>query len=217
MLNMNFNERVLLQSTDLVWVESPMPGISRKLLERDGGELARATSIVRYTAGSHFSTHHHTMGEEIFVLEGIFSDEYGDYPAGTYIKNPPGTSHAPYSATGCILFVKLRHLNADDQLRVVIHTGEMPWYPGMVSGLQVMPLSEYATQHTALVRWAPGTIFKPHQHWGGEEVLVLDGVFSDQYGDYRQGSWIRSPHLSAHHPFSKTGCTILVKTGHLPT
>jgi len=67
-----------------------------------------------------------------------------------------------------------------------------------------------------LVRWAPGTKFNSHQHWGGEEILVLEGVFSDEKGDYPKGTWMRSPHLSAHHPFSKDGCLIYVKTGHLP-
>jgi len=91
-----------------------------------------------------------------------------------------------------------------------------PWFPGLVDGLSVLPLSEFGTQHTAMVRWAPGTFFSPHRHYGGEEIFVVDGVFEDEHGRYPTGTWIRGPHLSQHQPFSREGCLILVKTGHLP-
>ena len=215
LINADLSCRVVLQYQDLPWTMSPVQGIERKMLDRDGGEVARATSVVRYAPDTQFSMHTHDAGEEIFVLEGDFSDEHGDYPAGTYLKNPPGTSHAPRTAGGCLLFVKLRHLDAEDSERQVIHTRAANWYQGMVEGLTVMPLSEFGGQHTALVRWAPQTYFNPHRHFGGEEILVIDGVFEDEHGRYPAGSWIRSPHLSAHQPFSKEGCMILVKTGHL--
>lgn len=48
-----------------------------------------------------------------------------------------------------------------------------------------------------------------------KEILVLSGVFEDEYGSYPAGTWLRSPHLSRHQPFSRSGCTIYVKTGHL--
>ena len=148
------------------------------------------------------------------MLDGVLSDEAGDYPAGTYIMNPPGSSHAPYSKTGCILFVKLRHLGPDQVEREVLNTETAPWYQGMVPGLHVMPLMRQGSGST-LVKWAPQTYFNPHRHHGGEEIFVVDGVFEDEYGRYPAGSWIRSPHMSAHQPFSKEGCTIFVKTGHL--
>ncbi len=214
-LHAQLSERVTVQHLDLPWVDAPVAGIQRRLLERDGGEVARATSVVKYAPGSRFPSHQHDLGEEIFVLEGELSDELGVYGPGSYIKNPPGSSHAPASASGCTLFVKLRHLLPHDQTRVVIDTTQAAWYPGLVSGLQVMPLSEFETDHTALVRWAPGTRFNPHRHYGGEEILVLDGVFEDEHGRYPAGTWLRSPHLSHHQPFSIEGCTILVKTGHL--
>jgi anti-sigma factor ChrR (cupin superfamily) len=189
--------------------------VHRRLLERDGGEVARATSVVRYAPGATFDSHLHELGEEILVLDGTLSDEHGDYGPGTYIKNPPGSSHAPFSADGCTLFVKLRHLDPQDQERVVVDTVRAPWFQGLVQGLTVLPLSEFGTSHTAMVRWAPGTYFNPHRHFGGEEIYVVDGVFLDEYGNYPKGSWIRSPHLSQHKPFSVEGCLILVKTGHL--
>ena len=184
------------------------------MLDRIGGEIAKATSIVRYQPGSRFQPHTHDLGEEILVLEGTFSDETGDYPSGSYLMNPPGSSHAPYSDAGCILFVKLRHLGSDQVEREVVNTLAAPWYQGMVPGLNVMPLMQQGSRST-LVRWAPGTYFKPHRHFGGEEIFVVDGVFEDEHGRYPAGSWIRSPHMSHHQPFSKEGCTIFVKTGHL--
>lgn len=107
------------------------------------------------------------------------------------------------------------HLSPHDHQWLVVHTRQSPWFLGMFDGLMVMPLSEYGTSHTALVRWPPTTYFNSHRHDGSEEIFVVEGVFSDEYGRYRQGSWIRSPHLSQHQPFSAEGCLILVKTVHL--
>lgn len=215
MVNADLSQRCVVDGRAVDWQPSPSPLVHRKFLERNGGEVARATSIVRYDAGASFSFHVHALGEEILVLDGTLSDEFGDYGPGTYLKNPSGSGHAPFSESGCTLFVKLRHLAPDDCERVVVYTHQSPWFPGMVEGLKVMPLSEFGTSHTALVRWAPQTYFNPHRHYGGEEIYVVEGVFSDEHGSYQQGSWIRSPHLSQHQPFSVQGCLILVKTGHL--
>jgi len=214
-MNADLSQRCVVDSNVLPWQPSPSPLVHRRLLERDGAEVARATSIVRYDAGAKFAAHVHELGEEILVLEGTLSDESGDYGPGTYIKNPPGSGHAPFSKDGCTLFVKLRHLSPDDAGRVVVPTIQATWHRGMVDGLSVLPLSEFETTHTAMVRWAPGTYFNPHRHYGGEEIFVVDGVFSDEHGSYPKGSWIRSPHLSQHQPFSVEGCLIFVKTGHL--
>jgi anti-sigma factor ChrR (cupin superfamily) len=215
-INANFSERVVLDTSNAPWHPSPLPLVHRRLIERDGAEVARATSIVRYEAGARFDAHRHDLGEEILVLEGTFSDELGHYRAGTFIKNPPGSSHAPFSESGCTLFVKLRHLDKFDVGRVVVDTASARWFPGLVDGLSVVPLSEFGTQHTAMVRWAPETYFSPHRHYGGEEIFVVDGVFEDEHGRYPAGTWIRGPHLSQHQPFSREGCVIFVKTGHLP-
>ena len=214
-INADTTVRVTINTAELPWIVSPMPGVERKMLERDGEEVATATSIVRYAPGSSFSSHRHDLGEEFLVLDGIFEDENGQYPAGTYVKNPPGTSHTPFTQHGCTLFVKLRYMAEDDQEHNVIDTRSAQWHPGMVPGLSVLPLSESGTRHTALVRWAPETYFNPHRHFGGEEIFVIEGVFEDEHGRYPQGNWLRSPHMSAHKPFSVEGCTILVKTGHL--
>lgn len=215
MLNMDFSQRVVVETAKAQWQPSPAKGIERKLLEREEAERGRATSIVRYAPGSRFATHEHPLGEEIFVLEGVFSDETGDYPAGTYLRNPPGSAHAPFSKQGCTLFVKLHQFTAADQQVVRIDTQTAPWLPGQ-GGLHVMPLHSFETEHTALVKWPAGEVFKPHRHYAGEEILVVSGEFIDEHGRYPQGTWLRSPHASKHTPRVEQETIIYVKTGHLP-
>jgi anti-sigma factor ChrR (cupin superfamily) len=210
------HERVVLCTPDLGWVPSPTTGIRRRMLERIGDEVAIATSIVEYAPGSAFPSHAHPGGEEIFVLGGSFADERGEYPEGTYLRNPPGSAHAPRSAQGCTLFVKLRQFTAGDDASVRVHTPTATWMPGLVRGLSVLPLHDHDGISTALVRWAPHTRFGAHTHPGGEEILVLAGTFHDEHGAYAAGTWIRSPRYSAHAPFTgDDGALIYVKVGHL--
>ena len=214
-LHADLSQRAIAHSPDLPWLDSPMPGVHRRLLDRIGDEVARATSIVRYAPGSQFAPHVHGGGEEFFVLEGVFSDEHGDYPAGTYVRNPVGSRHTPRSEPGCTIFVKLWQMHPADQQRIAIATPHANWHPGLVEGLTVLPLHTFGTEQVALVRWAPGTQFQRHTHYGGEEILVLEGTFEDEYGQYPAGTWLRNPHRSSHSPFSREGCLIYVKVGHL--
>lgn len=218
-INEDFNQRVVIRPDDYDWVPSPMPGVERMMLDRIGDEVARATSLVRYKPNSEFSSHSHGGGEEYLVLEGVFSDEHGDYPVGTYVRNPIGTEHTPrIGPEGATIFVKLHQFETEDTDQKAISTKETEWLPGLVDGLSVMPLHEHGTEKVALVRWAPNTRFNPHQHWGGEEIFVLEGTFYDEHGVYPVGSWLRSPHLSKHTPYTKDdGALIFVKTGHLPS
>ena len=215
MLNLDFNKQVVIESAGLNWLTSPSAGVLRKQLARSEELAGHVTSIVKYEKGATFTAHPHPMGEEIMVLEGVFSDETGDYGAGTYIRNPPGSQHAPFSEEGCTLFVKLNQFNEQDDQFVRIDTRATQWLPGM-GGLQVMPLHEYQHEHVALVKWPAKEVFQKHRHFGGEEILVLSGEFCDEHGRYPKNTWMRSPHLSQHHPFVEEETVILVKTGHLP-
>jgi anti-sigma factor ChrR (cupin superfamily) len=215
MLNMNFNERVVIDSAQMPWQGSRADGVERKVFARESPESGHATSIVRFSPGSRFPRHEHPGGEEIFVLEGIFSDEHGDYPAGSYLRNPDGSAHSPHSDNGCTLFVKLCQFAPGDRSVVRIDTNKTDWLPGH-GGLKVMPLHSFEGEHTALVHWPPGEVFQPHRHFGGEEILVLSGEFIDEHGRYPSGNWQRNPHLSQHHPYVEQETVILVKTGHLP-
>ena len=217
-INADFSQRVVVDTNDMPWQASPSKTVWRKPLYRQGGEFGPVTSIVKYQAGGRFRVHQHPQGEEILVLAGEFCDDHGRYPAGTYILNPDGSQHAPYSDTGCTLFVRLRQYDGKDRIRTVIDTNNGPWQPGLVDGLSVLPLYSQAShaEHMALVRWRKNTYFPEHSHPGGEEILVLDGTFEDDYGRYPQGAWIRAPHMSRHRPFSKHGCLIYVRVGGLP-
>jgi anti-sigma factor ChrR (cupin superfamily) len=214
-INSDLSQRALVYSEEITWVDSPSPGVQRRMLERDGDEVARVTSIVRYAPESYFTGHVHGGGEEFLVLEGVFSDEHGDYCSGSYVRNPVGSKHIPHSKAGCHVFVKLWQMDPDDQDYVVINTNTAFWQPGLVQGLQVMPLHTYKTEQVALVKWEPGTRFNCHKHSGGEEIFVLEGVFEDEFGHYPKGTWLRNPPNSIHTPFSREGCLIYVKVGHL--
>ena len=211
----DWTQRAVVTPQGIEWVASPAEGVNRAYLERDGEERGRATSFVAYAKGASFPSHTHDLGEEFFVLEGCFEDEQGSYAAGTYVRNPPGSSHAPRSTEGCLLFVKLRYAALYDCQRRVIPTPRSPWLPGLVPGLSVMPLHQFGGESTSLVSWLPGVRFPRHRHPEGEEILVLDGVFEDEHGSYPKGTWLRSPPASEHSPRSPSGCVILVKTGHL--
>lgn len=221
-LRSDFMDKVVVRPEDYTWVDSPMPGVERMMLDRIGDEVARATSLVRYAPNSEFSPHTHGGGEEFFVLDGTFSDEHADYPAGSYVRNPIETSHTPrIGPEGATIFVKLHQFAADDTAHFAVQTRDAQWHQGLVPGLHVMPLHSHQGDHqgesVALVHWAPNTVFTPHRHWGGEEIFVLEGTFHDEHGSYPKASWLRSPHLSQHAPYTKEdGALIYVKTGHLP-
>ena len=216
-LNQDFTKRVVINTQNEIWHTSPSSGVERLYLERDNmGEYAKASSIVKFHPGSKFDNHTHDNGEEIFVLEGTFSDQHGDYPHGTYLRNPHNSDHIPFSKDGCKILVKLRQFKNGDNVSIVKDTLKSVWLQGLVPGLKVMPLHTFQTEHAAMVKWEPNTQFNTHKHWGGEEIYVVEGVFYDQFGSYPKGTWIRSPHLSEHRPFTKNeGALIFVKTGHL--
>lgn len=214
-INMDRSRRVVINTTRAPWVQSPAVGVWRKPLEREAAESGQVTSVVRYEPNATFRSHHHPNGEEVYVLAGVFEDEWGEYPAGSYFRNPPGSSHTPASPQGCLLFVKLNMFQSGDTRSVRLASSNMAWHPGIVDGLTVVELHSFGGEQTALVRWQPDTHFNRHTHPGGEEIYVLDGVFEDEHGRYPQGTWLRNPPYSTHHPFSTEGCTLLVKTGHL--
>ena len=214
-INADFTRRMVIDAESLPWEPSPMAGVARRKLDRIGGEVARATSLVRYDAGSRFSEHVHSGGEEFFVLEGVFSDEHADYPAGTYVRNPIGTAHSPHSDEGCIIFVKLQQFDAGDTRQCAVATTEATFIPGAVDGHSVLPLHQYQGETCALHKLEPGTQIEKMARVGGQEILVLSGAFSDAQGRYKAGTWIRNPDSQATPWASSVGCLLWMKTGHL--
>ncbi len=213
-LNMDLSKALCSHPEEQQWLKSPSDGVSRIHLEREAAESGHTTSFVKFEPGSSFPPHQHPQGEEIFVLEGVFSDENGDYPAGTYIRNPPGSHHKPFTRDGCTLFVKLDQFQNGDTKQLISRPDEQQWQLG-IGNLKVLSLHSYNSESTALVWWPENEVFQPHTHWGGEEIVVIKGVFIDEHGSYPKGSWIRSPHLSKHFPHVEEETLILVKVGHL--
>jgi anti-sigma factor ChrR (cupin superfamily) len=186
------------------------------MLDRIGAEVARATSIVRYAPESRFSAHTHGGGEEFLVLDGVFQDEHGDFPAGSYIRNPPTSSHTPRSLPGCTIFVKLWQFDPEDRTHVRIDTTRMSYVPGpKLEGLELMPLFQDERESVRLERWAPNAeIVLPVT--AGIELLVLDGGFSDGSESFESQSWLRlPPGVTARATAGTSGCRVWVKTGHL--
>ncbi len=187
------------------------------MLDRIGDEVARATSLVRYAPNSSFPIHVHGGGEEFLVLEGEFGDERGTYPVGSYVRNPIGTSHSPrIGERGCVIFVKLRQFEEEDDASVVIDTREANWPTEYAAGFEVLPLHRFRDERVYLVRWAPNTPFNEHTHEGGEEIFVIEGLFADEDGDYPAGTWVRYPPGSRHNAFTRSeGALLYLKSGHL--
>jgi len=215
-INADFDKRVLMHSDEIDWLASPMPGVDRRMLDRIGDEVARATTIVRYAANSKFSAHTHTGGEEFIVLDGVFQDEHGDFPVGSYIRNPPTTSHTPGSDDGCVIFVKLWQFDLDDRTQVMIDMNKNTSVDAAGrDGVAVMPLFSDADETVTMETWDAGAHVDMDLPLGGE-FLVLDGGFREGGDDLRKHSWLRLPvgnNLSAI--AGKQGAKVWIKTGHL--
>ena len=192
-LNADFTARVAVHAAEMPWIASPTSGVERRMLDRIGDEVARATSIVRYALESRFPAHTHGGGEEFFVLDGVFQDEHGDYPAGTYVRNPPTTRHVPGSAPGCTIFVKLWQFDPDDRQQMAIDTRTGSWQADADRpSVDTMALFESPREWVRLERWAPGAeiaIESPMLL----EVLVLDGTFDEAGETFARQSWLRLP------------------------
>jgi anti-sigma factor ChrR (cupin superfamily) len=218
-VNGDLSVRAVADTTRMAWAPSPSGTVWRKRVHLVGpAESGQVTSIVRYEPRSRFPAHDHPDGEEILVLEGVFSDEHGHWPAGTYLLNPEGFRHAPFSEPGCVLFVKLRQFPGRERRHVVIDTGELHWEPTAIPGLSHKNLYQQAgfSDVTRLERWAAGLDLGKLAYPQGAEFFVLEGEFADEAGVYSQGWWLRLPAGSAHHPRSERGCTLYVKRGGLP-
>ncbi|MEL7199182.1 MAG: cupin domain-containing protein [Pseudomonadota bacterium] len=215
-INADFTASALVHTAALDWVPSPMAGVDRRMLDRIGGEVARATSIVRYAKGSAFPEHTHSGGEEFIVLEGVFQDEHGDYPAGTYVRNPVGTHHVPGSEPGCTIFVKLWQFDPDDQeqLSIDLNTAELASDPDR-PGISASVLAGRDYEHVSLERWEPNTR-SVTMALGGFEVLVLSGTLTFASDTYTAHDWLRIPHGEAvDFKSGPDGARLWIKRGHL--
>jgi ChrR Cupin-like domain len=192
-LNADFTKRAVVHGAAMSWQASPIPGVERKMLDHIGDEVARATTIVRYAANSQFSPHIHGGGEEFLVLAGVFQDEHGDYPVGTYVRNPPTSRHRPGSVSGCTILVKLWQFDLDDRTQITLNTKQQPYIADLTRfGVSTMPLFSDDREMVQLERWEANIsidLLVP----GGLEIFVIQGSFSQGDEVFQVYSWLRLP------------------------
>jgi len=218
-INGDLSVRAVVDTARMDWASSPSGSVWRKRVHLVGPpESGQVTSVVRYEPKSCFPAHDHPEGEEILVLDGVFSDEHGDWPAGTYLLNPEGFRHTPFSEHGCLLLVKLRQFPGRERRHVVVDTHKLEWQAGAIPGVAHKMLYQQPGFHDAmrLERWEPQTDLGAITYERGVEFFVLEGGFADDFGAYAAGCWIRLPAGAEHHPRSTGGCTLYIKTAGLP-
>ncbi len=217
-INGNLAVRAAAHTSIMQWSPSPSGSVWRKRVHLVGPpEAGQVTSVVRYEPRSQFPAHDHPDGEEILVLEGVFSDEHGDWPAGTFLLNPEGFRHAPFSEPGCTIFVKLRQFAGTARRHLVIDTDAMDWGSSVREGISHRLLYEQSgfPETIRLERWVPGCESGPLSYPGGAELFVLEGELDDEAGSYSQGSWLRLPVGGSHTPRTTEGCVLYAKLGGL--
>lgn len=216
-LNADLSLRANLNINSLEWENSPSAGVQRLRLEADDDNppVERVTTVVRFAPQSAFSGHVHGGGEEFLVLQGIFSDQHADYPEGYYVRNPTDTGHAPHSDKGCTILVKLWQMHPDDQKQIAINTHDKNlWNKDKTFG-EILHLFEADYESVCMMHWTAGMKFTDLIFEAGVEYFVIDGSFSDDTGNYSNGSWLRLPAGSKQNITVNKNCLILRKTGHL--
>jgi anti-sigma factor ChrR (cupin superfamily) len=215
-LNADFSRRVVIHTQRLPWAASPIAGVERRMLDRIGGEVARATSVVRYAPGSRFAAHTHYGGEEFLVLDGVFQDEHGDYPRGTYVRNPPQSAHRPASLPGCTIFVKLWQFDLMDRQHVRLDAAQLAFsrVAGR-AGVALAPLYSDDCEDVRVERWDAGASVTLDLPDGGE-FLVLEGDLTEGEDRLTMHAWLRLPAGAVLRATAgANGCRLWVKTGHL--
>jgi hypothetical protein len=206
-LHADHSQRVVVDATAV------LQGQGAVTLESQGDRARIA--VVGHGAGEAWT---HSGGQllEVLVAQGTLLVGEATLGPLSYVRLLPGHVTELSTQSGCVLYENRRDWTETEEGSYAMAGDRLEWRQGMVPGLKVTSLHEGLTKHTALVRWAPETRFNPHTHVGGEEIYVLEGVFRDEHGAYPAGTWIRSPHMSHHKPFTEAeGATILVKVGHL--
>jgi len=192
-IHADFTKRAMAHAEKLEWQSSPSAGVDRRLLDRIGDEVARATTIVRYAAGSNFPEHTHVGGEEFIVLEGVFQDEHGAYPVGTYVRNPPTSFHSPKTDEGCTILVKLHQFHPDERTFVRTSMDQIGGLPDpMRKGVSVSSLYHNDRETVQVEVMEAGVTFDMG-HAGGYEIFILEGEAVIDGESFDQNSWLRLP------------------------
>ena len=209
-LHSDHSLRVVVDATDLYAGQTGERPLEQRVAP------AESQITLRSLKAGESMTHDGGMLLEVLVVRGLLSLNGEALGPASYARLAPGVSATFTSTEASMVYLNERTPTEPEKDSYALRGEELDWRQGMVPGLKVTSLHQGLTKHTALVRWAPETRFNPHTHVGGEEILVLEGIFRDEHGSYPAGTWIRSPHMSNHRPFTgPEGATILVKVGHL--
>lgn len=215
-VNADFSRRAVVHTEQLDWEASPMPGVERRRLDRVDDKHDRVTTVVRYAPGSSFSSHIHDGGEEFLVLDGVFEDDYGEWPEGSYIRNPPYSEHTPGSQDGCVIFVKLWQFDPQDRTFVHANIHKL----GRIreqdrAGVEVSPLFKDAREYVRMEYWDANSLVRVDAS-GGAELFVVSGSFEEQGEQFDKRSWLRLPIASsAECRAGAKGAGVWIKSGHL--
>lgn len=227
-INANFSVPVIIESNLLDWSitpaisttvlpkmsrATPMSGVRQHCFEHVINKKTRLTSLLKFSAGRSFKKFGHESGEEFLVLSGVFSDAGGDYGAGYYVRNPPGTTHAPYTRHGCIVLFKLGQFQALDNKRVRINTLDSVarWRAAGEPGVSCMDLHQFSEEqvHLYRIRSECWITFKPSRC--GLEIFVCEGYINVKDKCYATGCWLRYPAGSKIKVSSMGGACLYVK------
>jgi hypothetical protein len=217
LIHSDLSKEAVVSYKTTAWRPSPLAGVDRLMLERIGDEkVSRATSIVTYQPGSSFSEHIHDGGEEFLVLDGVFSDTTGDFGPGTYVRNPVGSRHAPWSKPGTTIFVKLAQFDPADQKIVRLDTNNATWVDGPVDGVTVLPLHQFGPERIRLVQLGSSARLPEIADPAGTEIFVVSGSVKSTAGKkFDERDWLRLPPGKSVTLGSDAGATLYIKTGHL--
>ncbi|MEM1363263.1 MAG: cupin domain-containing protein [Pseudomonadota bacterium] len=213
-INADFSKPALVKFSDSAWVPSPMPGVERRMLDRIGEEVARATTIVRFAPGSAFSAHTHDGGEEYLVLEGTFQDEEGDFPVGSYVRNPPTSRHTPSAKDGATILVKLHQFDPDDRTQIHVPSDGLDW-DKQSDGGRKLPLHQDDNETVWLQEFAARTTVEIDAP-DGLEVFVISGQIVQDTETLDRWDWLRLPTGSQFNGVAgDEGARLWIKSGHL--
>mmetsp|Transcript_135455 Transcript_135455/g.377275 ORF Transcript_135455/g.377275 Transcript_135455/m.377275 type:complete len:305 (-) Transcript_135455:80-994(-) len=222
-LNANKSETCLVNTDTQEWIETPAKGVYRKLIERLGGEVARATTVVRFDAGKSFPSHTHGGGEEFIVLEGAWHDEWATQPKYTYVRNYIGSTHQPtIGDSGCTIMVKLRQMAHEHkepehtQWDISVHNAN--WKRRSSSqGCKTLTVFTSPLEEVHFEHWEPGAAGILEVPPKGMESFVVEGSFTDELGEHRAWSWTREAVAGVRRRLvaGPKGCLLYVKSKHL--
>ncbi|CAF0986063.1 unnamed protein product [Didymodactylos carnosus] len=205
-LRSDLNVPYVINSNKIEYIDSPTNGVQRRMLDRIGDEVARATTIVKFAPNKSFPHHKHGGGEEFLILDGVFSDEIsGDHSKYTYCRHGIDTEHHPWTKDGCVLLVKLRQMNDRDEKDITFIDGQnaTSWrVDEEIQGRSRLDLfsSEKTGETVWMEKWEPKTQFKWTVGEGGEELFILEGDMNFSSQEQKENSNNNTIHSDENTP-----------------